>query len=87
MTKSSHIINLGIGSIWLSYLAWSLAMSEPSPLIKQSVGAMMTGVVIGVCGTIIVGCTAYLWTKEIKNSLMPKQKRETKEETKEEPKK
>jgi hypothetical protein len=31
----------------------------------------MSGIVIGVCGTLIIGCTAYLWTKEIKNSLIP----------------
>jgi hypothetical protein len=46
-------------------------MNKPSPAITKSVEAVMAGVVIGVCGTLIIGCTAYLWAKDIKNSLIP----------------
>jgi hypothetical protein len=46
-------------------------MNKPSPAITKSVEAVMAGVVIGVCGTLIIGCTAYLWAKYIKNILIP----------------
>ena len=46
-------------------------MTQPSPTITKSIEAVMAGVVIGVCGTLIIGCTAYLWIKDIKNSVIP----------------
>ena len=39
--------------------------------MKTPVEVIMAGVVIGVCGIILVGCSSYMLWRDLKNSILP----------------